>query len=158
MYYRNQKRKLSDKEWMESVTGQIGLKVNEGGNEDLTGKYIFHDKLKELLAQLAGAFELQGIHNPDVHTKEDIAAELNPVNEFLGNLITILPKNAGSFKGIIGKFRKDEIFDIIEKAKTREQQQQQQQPQQANGQMDTPPPLPPGYGQAAPGKWSPNYR
>ena len=145
MYYSNQKRKLSDEEWMESVTGQIGLKVNEGSNEDLTGKYYFYDKFKELLAQAAGTFEFEG--------KND-ANELNPINEFLGKLITILPKNAGNFKGIIGQFRK-EIFD---KLKAQPQQSQQPQQQQANGQMDTPPPLPAGYGQAAPGKWSPNYR
>lgn len=129
MYYRNQKRKLSDEEWMESVTGQIGLKVNEGGNEDaMDAKLYFHDKLKEVLAQTAGAFGLQGTHD---------ATELNPVNEFLGKLITILPANAGSFKGIIGQLRK-EIFDKLKA------QPQQQQPQ-ANGQTDTPPPLPAGY-------------
>jgi hypothetical protein len=154
MYYSNQKRKLSDEEWMESVTGQIGLKVNEGYGEDaMDAKMYFHDKLKEVLAQAAGAFELQGKHD---------ANELNPVNEFLGKLITILPANAGSIKGGIGKLRK-EIFDKLKEQQQPQQpqqpqQQQQQQQQQANGQMDTPPPLPAGYGQAAPGKWSPNYR
>ena len=78
--YCNQKPKLSDKAWMESVMSQMGLKVNEGVGEDaMDAKMYFHDKLKEVLSNSASAY------------KSD---DLKSINDFLRNLIRILPSTA----------------------------------------------------------------
>ena len=126
--YCNQKPKLSDKEWMESVMSQMGLKVNEGVGEDaMDAKMYFHDKLKEVLSNSASAY------------KSD---DLKSINDFLRNLIRILPSTATNQVNTIKQLMQ-EISNNL-------------QPQQTNNQTDK-------YGNriALPGETPPlpnNYR
>lgn len=126
--YCNQKPKLSDKAWMESVMSQMGLKVNEGVGEDaMDAKMYFHDKLKEVLSNSASAY------------KSD---DLKSINDFLRNLIRILPSTATNQVNTIKQLMQ-EISNNL-------------QPQQTNDQTDK-------YGNriALPGETPPlpnNYR
>lgn len=126
--YCNQKPKLSDKAWMKSVMSQMGLKVNEGVGEDaMDAKMYFHDKLKEVLSNSASAY------------KSD---DLKSINDFLRNLIRILPSTATNQVNTIKQLMQ-EISNNL-------------QPQQTNDQTDK-------YGNriALPGETPPlpnNYR
>jgi|694.fasta_scaffold57791_6 hypothetical protein len=127
MQYKDQ-NKLSEKKWMESVMNQMGFKFNEGIGEDaMDAKMYFHDKLKEVLSYSASAY------------KSD---DLKSINDFLRNLIRILPSTATNQVNTIKQLMQ-EISNNL-------------QQQQTNGQTDK-------YGNriALPGETPPlpnNYR
>lgn len=128
-HYTNQKP-ISDHKWMESLLGQISLRVNEGvGEEILDAKLRFHDKLKEVLADTAYAFQ------PDDHVGMQ-----NFLNQLSIMLAKLAPKTSAQARSkIVGLYK-----EISASAKQSQQDPENpyNHPVVPKGQL---PPLPPGY-------------